>query len=109
MNDATTIPNPAKGLVVYHNSTTLYGEGVYVNNGTAASPVWSLLQPINNQSGSSIVKSSYVGLPDATRTMKVGNIETRLRIDPVNNYLSWEMRRTVPVTASVTYHINRLS
>ncbi len=41
VTDAVTIPNPAKGLVVFHNNKlTLDGEGFYINLGTAGSPSW---------------------------------------------------------------------
>ncbi|GAA4156242.1 hypothetical protein GCM10022217_15060 [Chryseobacterium ginsenosidimutans] len=42
--DATTIPTPANGLVVYNTSTTFGTQGLYLNVGTPAAPSWRALQ-----------------------------------------------------------------
>ncbi|PIF44961.1 hypothetical protein CLU96_1960 [Chryseobacterium sp. 52] len=44
-NDGTTIPSPAKGLIVYNtNVTTNMEEGFYTNYGTPATPQWITYQ-----------------------------------------------------------------
>lgn len=44
-NDGTTIPSPAKGLIVYNmNATTSMVEGFYTNIGTPAAPLWVTYQ-----------------------------------------------------------------
>ncbi|RKE82809.1 beta strand repeat-containing protein [Chryseobacterium sp. AG363] len=47
MTDGSTIPSPAKALMVYNSNTGLapYGEGVYYNSGTSTAPSWSKLAP----------------------------------------------------------------
>ncbi|MNQ97730.1 hypothetical protein D3C85_1133900 [compost metagenome] len=46
-NDGITIANPAKGLIVFNTNTNIvqlpYGEGLYLNSGTPASPIWEKL------------------------------------------------------------------
>ncbi|MCS3867316.1 hypothetical protein J3D55_000232 [Chryseobacterium ginsenosidimutans] len=42
VTDAVTIPNPAKGLMIYKPSSTNIEEGLYVNVGTPSSPKWYL-------------------------------------------------------------------
>ncbi len=42
-SDATTIPNPKKGLVIYNTGVTLSPAGLYTNTGTAGSPSWQKL------------------------------------------------------------------
>lgn len=61
-NDATTIPNPATGLVVFNTNTSdTFESGLYYNNGTSIAPNWiqakkpdteiykTPLQPISNE------------------------------------------------------------
>ncbi|MGG5209187.1 hypothetical protein ACQWU4_09560 [Chryseobacterium sp. MIQD13] len=40
--DAVTIPNPAKGLMIYKPSSTNIEEGLYVNVGTPSNPKWDM-------------------------------------------------------------------
>ncbi|WP_343662338.1 hypothetical protein [Chryseobacterium mucoviscidosis] len=47
--DGTTIPNPAKGLIVYNTNTSFVDEGLYLNIGTEISPNWRILQPRLNE------------------------------------------------------------
>ncbi|PIF47637.1 hypothetical protein CLU96_4704 [Chryseobacterium sp. 52] len=105
--DGVTITLPAKGLVVYHTGTTLNGEGMYVNIGTAAAPVWALLQMVSNSFGSVTGKFSYAGIPNPSITTTVGNLEFRINEDPGNIYL--QMRMTSPPPVTTTYSCNRIS
>ena len=42
VTDATTIPSPVAGLMVYNTNAALpCGAGLYFNNGTAAAPAWT--------------------------------------------------------------------
>lgn len=43
-NDATTIPNPATGLVVYNTNAGFASVGLYLNIGTSTVPDWRMLQ-----------------------------------------------------------------
>lgn len=47
--DASTVPSPAKGLMVYNNNTAMspQGEGVYYNGGTTAAPNWGKIGPVS--------------------------------------------------------------
>ncbi|MCX7696816.1 MAG: hypothetical protein N2Z72_03865 [Bacteroidales bacterium] len=40
-NDASTISNPAPGLLIYHNGSAGLPKGFYYNFGTSASPQWT--------------------------------------------------------------------
>ncbi|MDR6487479.1 hypothetical protein J2799_001984 [Chryseobacterium vietnamense] len=47
LTDATNVPTPATGLMVYNYNTALtpYGQGIYYNSGTAGAPKWAKLAP----------------------------------------------------------------
>lgn len=107
--DGTTISLPAKGLLVYHTGTTLYGEGIYVNLGTDTSPKWSLLTVQNTQYGATHGKLSYLGQFDGTKTLKVGDLEFRGNPVPSSGTLAfqYEVRMVSAPTATVSYNVNR--
>lgn len=48
-SDASTVPAPAKGLLVYNNNTAMspQGEGIYYSGGTSASPNWGKIGPVS--------------------------------------------------------------
>ncbi|WP_138989312.1 hypothetical protein [Larkinella sp. C7] len=107
--DAVTIPTPAKGLLVYHTGTNLKGEGIYVNVGTPASPVWSQVTVQNTTVGVTVAKLNYVGLANSSRTCKAGNLEFRAVRDAPNNLLRLQIRMTAQPTQTTVYNSNRLS
>ncbi|HCA06942.1 hypothetical protein [Chryseobacterium sp.] len=65
-SDATTIPNPATGLVVYNNGNINLEPGLYYNIGTPSVPNW-------NKSGGTII------------TETEGSITYKSPIQPLNN------------------------
>lgn len=106
--DATSIPSPSKGLLVYH--LALGGgmaEGIYVNTGNPNSPVWSRLEAQNSQSGSTTGKFSYPGQPNPSVTTKVGNLE--FRFAETGTTVNLQMRMIAPPTVNTTYECNRIS
>ncbi|MDH5032107.1 MULTISPECIES: hypothetical protein [Chryseobacterium] len=48
-SDASTVPAPAKGLMVYNNNAAMssQGEGIYYNGGTSAAPNWGKIGPVS--------------------------------------------------------------
>ncbi|AZA50654.1 hypothetical protein EG346_21840 [Chryseobacterium carnipullorum] len=48
-SDASTVPSPATGLMVYNNNTAMspQGEGIYYNGGTTAAPNWGKVGPVS--------------------------------------------------------------
>lgn len=48
-SDASTVPSPATGLMVYNNNTAMspQGAGVYYNGGTPAAPDWGKIGPVS--------------------------------------------------------------
>ncbi|MCC3216369.1 hypothetical protein LIV57_13945 [Chryseobacterium sp. X308] len=48
-SDASTVPSPATGLMVYNNNTAMspQGTGVYYNGGTPAAPNWGKIGPVS--------------------------------------------------------------
>lgn len=48
-SDASTVPSPATGLMVYNNNTAMspQGTGVYYNGGTPAAPDWGKIGPVS--------------------------------------------------------------
>lgn len=107
INDGTTIPNPANGLIVYHTNNMLYGEGIYVNSGTSSTPEWSLLQKFDTNNGSTTAKVSYAGAPDPTKVIGTGNLDIRLIVD--GSSLRFQMKRKTAPSSDVTYYANRVS
>jgi len=85
-SDATTILNPANGLMVYHTGNSTLTEGIYVNKGTSVLPNWKKNGDdiLNNSSGSNIYKLKYFGrnkenegYPKPTLKINEFNIEFR--------------------------------
>lgn len=85
--DGTTIPNPATGLVVYNTNASMTdgnGTGLYINNGTASSPMWYSLQTASSTTGSKVYKMIQSGdFPNNTQVLVADGIE--LRWDPVTS------------------------
>ncbi|MCC3216368.1 hypothetical protein LIV57_13940 [Chryseobacterium sp. X308] len=98
MTDGTTIPSPAKGLMVYNSNTALtpYGEGIYSNSGTPAAPRWDKLAPQKSDFVLSQVVAVAATAPVDQGAAGVGNV-----IDTVNLGLS----STVVVPANSTAKI----
>ncbi|WP_114820261.1 hypothetical protein [Chryseobacterium sp. KLBC 52] len=48
-SDASTVPSPATGLMVYNNNSSMspQGTGVYYNGGTPAAPDWGKIGPVS--------------------------------------------------------------
>jgi len=78
LQDATTIPTPATGLLVYNTNAGLKGgTGIFINTGTPASPVWGKFEPTTPDTGGSTHKLVYRGTTDGTKTIIAGLFEFR--------------------------------
>lgn len=99
MNDATTIPTPAKGLIVY-NSGTLMDEGLYTNTGTSSSPIWSKVIVNDNTGGGDFNKMIYRGTTNGSQTLIAGVFEFRYVIS--GQYTRVEARMTKSPSSSTT-------
>jgi hypothetical protein len=103
--DAVTIPNPANGLLVYNTNAGTSGllEGVTLNMGTPASPIWMSLVP---DEGVTIGKNVYFGATDPGQTLSIGGFEFRYRIEGDWTMLDCRLSKAPP--SSVTLSGNRL-
>jgi hypothetical protein len=104
--DATTIPNPAKGLMVYNtnsafSSTTGQGTGYYYNDGTPASPRWIRFSSGVTQSAKAVGPSG----PDLV--VQLGDFEFRMS---ATNYVQFRsidgQNRTYNVLFSESFVAN---
>jgi hypothetical protein len=101
--DAVTISNPATGLLVYNTNSDLdNGTGIYVNAGTPTSPEWGKLEANTSTKGGSSDKLIYRGATDATKTIKGGILEWRIRISGVNALVEARLITAPSLPISVT-------
>ncbi len=75
-NDAATISNPKKGLLVFKPGETSLPEGFYYNAGNATTPDWKRLEKSNNTEGITTVKIPF-GSTDINKTLVLNSIEVR--------------------------------
>jgi microcystin-dependent protein len=108
--DATTISSPATGLVVYNSSVNAGGPGIVINKGTPASPVWATVSTFSNNDGSTSGKIRYLGNPDATKILTVGNFSFRFNPTAAAQGYNVEMKvNTMPgALSSITFRANRI-
>ncbi len=71
-NDATTIPNPKKGLVIYNTGATLAPAGLYTNTGTSGAPNWQKLSDASGTVSSISVSSPLTTTGGANPTIGLG-------------------------------------
>lgn len=105
--DNVAVLNPANGLLVYNTSANLSGPGLYYNDGTSSSPIWSKFQAQNSSTGLTTGKVKYSGKPNITKIVSVGNLQ--FRINMIGTVRSLEMRMLTPPTAPVLYYTDRIS
>ena len=76
--DASTVPAPAKGLMVYNNNTAMspQGEGIYYNGGTSTAPDWGKIGPVSK------MYFKYYAFSNPSGDY-VSNFDTKI---PVNKY-----------------------
>ncbi|MCL8538572.1 hypothetical protein M9991_17025 [Chryseobacterium gallinarum] len=82
VNDATTIPNPAQSILVYHlatsnTSTITTGPGFYYNAGTSTNPEWALLSKLDHSSGVTVTKKKYLGTVNENQILTNGSLSFR--------------------------------
>ena len=85
--DALTIASPATGLIVYNSNPNAADlrEGISLNTGTPAAPLWQSLTPEN---GVEIGKLVYFGTTiNASKTLKKGGFEFKFTIEGAQTYL----------------------
>ncbi len=78
-DDATTIKNPKKGLIVFKSVETNIPEGLYYNSGNSTTPNWKHLKPLKT-TGVTTVKIPF-GKADINKTLKLNDIEIRYNPD----------------------------
>lgn len=113
INDATAVPNPAKGLVVYNtNVDALSGEGIYYNSGTSDAPMWSAVSKVDETSGSSIGKIKYLGAVNANNILTIDNVSFRFMEPSGTASYRYEIQIRVDKLPkgkdAVTYRSNRI-
>jgi len=80
VSDATTIANPATGLLVYNTNAGITGgsgTGIYINAGTPAAPDWGKLLAATSTSGLTADKMIYGGVVDPGKVVQGGILEFR--------------------------------
>ncbi|MGE4514795.1 MAG: hypothetical protein AB7E26_13435 [Chryseobacterium sp.] len=110
--DQTTITSPATGLLVYNTATTgsapfNVSPGVYVNNGTPASPSWAIVQVYNDSFGATSNKLRYLGAADITKTVVIDDF-IEFRISQSGTSYTFAMRLTKNPGANITYRYTRI-
>ncbi|MDR6369181.1 hypothetical protein J2795_000582 [Chryseobacterium bernardetii] len=107
ITDATNVPTPATGLMVYNYNTALtpYGQGIYYNSGTSAAPNWDKLSPQKSDFIlSAVVFSAATSPVDQAAT---GTAPTPVVVDNVNIGLTTTV--TVPPNSTakilMTYNV----
>jgi hypothetical protein len=100
--DALTITSPATGLIVYNSNPNAANlrEGISLNTGTPAAPLWQSLTPEN---GVEIGKLVYFGTTmNASKTLKKGGFEFKFTIEGAQTYLYARLIQapTDPITIS---------
>ncbi|MDI9858986.1 hypothetical protein [Flectobacillus roseus] len=97
--DATTIVNPAKGLLVYNSGTALK-EGMYVNNGTSSAPIWSAVNFSSSSDGKLSFKQRLVQA-DPNVTINVGDYSFRYSLANSAGGV-WQIRNNKSTSSSIT-------
>lgn len=112
VTDGATVPSPAKGLMVYNSNTALtpYGEGLYTNSGTPATPKWDKLAPQTTDyqllgvfTDTATAPVGQIALPSGTT---VNNIDLGLSVSvtiPANNTAKIVVDYSVPMGTGVQY------
>lgn len=82
INDATTISSPATGLFVFNvnnNASGLEPNAYYYNSGTPASPIWTMMQPFTQTTGTQVKKILYTGsASDGAKEVVLGRFKFRI-------------------------------
>ncbi|WP_374462042.1 beta strand repeat-containing protein [Chryseobacterium taeanense] len=110
--DQTTITSPATGLMVYNTATAgsaplNVSPGVYVNNGTPASPSWAIVQVYNDSFGATSNKLRYLGAADITKTIVIDDF-IELRVSQSGTTYTLAMRLTKNPGTNATYRYVRV-
>jgi hypothetical protein len=110
--DSATITSPATGLMVYNTATAgtapfNVSPGVYVNNGTPASPSWAIVQVYNDSFGATSNKLRYLGSADITKTIVIDDF-IEFRISQSGTTYTFAMRLTKNPGANITYRYTRI-
>lgn len=100
--DALTITSPATGLIVYNSNPNAVNlrEGISLNTGTPAAPVWQSLTPEN---GVEIGKLVYFGTTtNASKILKKGGFEFKFTVEGglTRLYARLIQAPTAPITIS---------
>jgi len=98
--DNSTIPSPAKGLVII-NTNSLIGDGIYINKGTSASPLWQRMKLLqSNESSRFISTMVYSGITsDVSQILDTDTFQWRFVPSGANYAL--QMRLKSPPAAAV--------
>jgi hypothetical protein len=106
--DGITISNPAQSLIVYNTNGSANGlrEGLAINIGTPASPVWESLV---FDDGVKIGKKVYFGSTiDSSQILQIGGFEFRYNYMTGSGYNFLEARLVKVPLLAVTIYGNRL-
>lgn len=90
LNDGITISSPASGLLVFNTSSAsgLAANAYYYNSGTAASPIWTMMQPFTPTAGVQVKKILYTGsTADGAKEVVFGRF--KFRLNPDSGTTSW--------------------
>ncbi len=91
-NDAITIKNPKKGLMIYHTGLDALTEGVYYNSGDSKNSLWVKIEAFSSYEG--LPFSKNLGPHSDDRAVSLGHIEFRLMRDSKDNRLRPQIRAT---------------
>ncbi|WP_148285334.1 hypothetical protein [Flavobacterium sp. B17] len=108
--DVVTISSPATGLVVYNTTSNAGGPGLVINKGTSTSPIWATLSSYSFDYGSTNGKLRYLGNPDNSKILTIGNVSFRFNPNGLSFGYDVQMRvNSIPSAfSSLTYRTNRI-
>lgn len=97
--DNTSITNPAHGLTVFNTSSSINGQGIYVNMGIDSAPQWQKMDT-SSLLNSGIVKLIYNGVTtNASRILDTQYYEWRMIKSTSTTYAVQARLKSIPTSA----------
>lgn len=107
--DAVTIPFPANGLTIF-NINGLIGEGIYINEGSPASPTWKKMKLLPSGDLSKIVSTlAYPGTTNnSSQILDTDTFQWRLISNGTTYSLQMRLKNlpTLNITTTPTFSLN---
>lgn len=99
--DNTTIPSPAKGLVIL-NTNGLLGEGIYINKGTSAAPLWQRMKLLQSNESSRFISTMVYSGATSNASQILDTDTFQWRLVPTGANYALQMRLKAPPATNIT-------